>query len=175
MQQKMPSFAELLAETTLIALHLEMCDHYVVDEEVDDFTRRQATGQRDADPASPNGAPWVAKIREATARGVAVRRVRIISEPASDYIRYEHAATDVNTPAGEEVRWLPRTSASDLALPESDYWVFDDRVVRFHYFTGDGRWTYDELRDEPQVVKLCRDAFDAAWDRAVPHEDYRLA
>ncbi len=175
MQQKMPSFAELLAKTTLTALHLEMRDHYLVDEEADDFAQWQATGRRDADPASPYWSAWVAKIREATARGVAVRRVRIISEPASDYVRYEHAATDVNTLAGEEVRWLARTSASDLALPGNDYWVFDDRVVRFHYFAGDGRWTYDELRDEPQVVKLCRDAFEAVWDRSVPHEDYRLA
>ena len=175
MPPKMPSFAELLTETTLTALHLEMRDHYLVDEEADDFAQWQATGQRDADPTSAYWAPWVAKIREATARGVAVRRVRIISEPASDYVRYEHAATDVNTLAGEEVRWLTRTQASDLLLPPNDYWVFDDRVVRFHYFAGDGRWTHDELRDEPHVVKLCRDAFDAAWDRSVPHEDYRLA
>jgi hypothetical protein len=175
MPQKLPSFAELLNKTRLTALHLEMRDQYLVDEEADDFVRWQATGQRDADPNSAYWAPWVSKIREATARGVAVRRVRIISEPASDYVRYEHAATDVNTLAGEEVRWLARTSASDLALPGNDFWVFDDWAVRFHYFAGNGRWTYDELRDEPQVVKLCRDSFEAAWERSTPHEDYRLA
>ena len=174
MPQNIPPFAELLAATSFTALHVEMRDHYVVDEEAADFTHWRETGQRDTDPASPYWAPWVAKVRDATARGVAVRRVRIISEPASDYIRYEHAATDVNTLAGEQVRWLPRTQASDLCLPSNDYWVFDERAVRFHYFAGDGRWTHDELREDPEVIKMCRHAFEAVWDRAVPHEDYRI-
>lgn len=173
MPQNIPSFAELLAATSFTALHVEMHDFYTVDEEAADFSMWQQTGRRDADPTSEYWAPWVAKIRDATARGVAVRRARIVSEPLSDYIRYEHAATDVNTLAGEEVRWLPRTRASDLCLPGNDFWVFDDRVVRFHYFAGDGRWTHDELCDASHVIKMCRDAFEAVWDRAVPHEDYR--
>ncbi|MFC1439072.1 DUF6879 family protein [Streptacidiphilus sp. N1-10] len=175
MPQKIPPFAELLAATTSTALHLEMRDHYQVDEEADDFARWRQTGQRDADPASPYWASWVAKVRDATARGVAVRRARIISIPASAYIRYEHAATDVNTLAGEQVRWLLRTEASDLCLPGNDFWVFDDRAVRFHYFAGDGTWTYDELREETEVVKMCRASFEAVWERATPHEDFQIS
>ena len=174
MPPKLLPFAELLAATTSTALHLEMRDQYMVDEEAADIARWRETGQRDTDPESPYWAPWVAKIRDATARGVAVRRARIVSEPVSEYVRYEYAATDVNTLAGEEVRWLSRTRASDLCLPGNDFWVFDDRVVRFHYFGGDGRWTYDELCDDSQVVKMCRASFEAVWDRAVPHEDFRL-
>lgn len=30
-----------------------------------------------------------------------------------------------NVKAGEEVRWLPRRQASDLALPGNDFWLFD--------------------------------------------------
>ena len=174
MPQNIPPFAELLSATSFTALHIEMRDHCTVEEEVADFLRWRETGERDVDPASAYWAPWVNKVRDATARGVAVRRVRIVSEPVSDYIRYEHAGTDVNTLSGEEVRWLPRTRASDLCLPGNDFWVFDDRAVRFHYFAGDGSWTHDELCDEAAVVKMCRDAFDAVWDRAVPHEDYRI-
>jgi hypothetical protein len=174
-QNPPPPFADLLASTTVSALHLETRDLYVVDEEADDFAAWRATGHRDVDPASPDWAPWVAKIREATARGVAVRRARVISEPASDYIRYEHAGTDVNTLAGEQVRWLTRTRASDLCVPLNDFWLFDDRLVRFHHFAGDGRWTYDELSDDPAVAKICRAAFDAVWERAIPHEDFRLS
>ena len=174
MSQNLPPFAELLANTHVTALHLEMRDHYQVDEEAADFALWRETGNRDTDPASPYWAPWVAKIREATARGVAVRRARVVSEPTSDYIRYEHAGTSVNTLAGEEVRWLLRTQASDLLLPVNDFWLFDDRLVRFHYFAGDGTWTHDELRDDEQVVKLCRAAFDTVWERATPHEDFRL-
>jgi hypothetical protein len=174
MPQKIPTFAELLAATSFTALHMEMRDHYQVDEEADDMARWRETGVRDVDPTSPGWGPWIAKVRDATARGVAVQRVRIISEPTSEYIRYEHAGTDMNTLAGEEVRWLPRTQVSDLCLPGNDFWVFDDRLVRFHYFAGDGQWLYDDLRDEADVIKLCRNSFEAAWERAVPHEDYRI-
>jgi hypothetical protein len=56
-------------------------------------------------------------IRAAVARGVRIRRVRVVSEPLSDYLRWEHACTAVNIEAGEDIRWLPRTKAADLMLP----------------------------------------------------------
>jgi hypothetical protein len=80
-----------------------------------------------------------------------------------------------NLAAGEQVRWLPRRNASDLALPGNDFWLFDGTAVLFNYFSGDGTAAGTELRDEPAVVKLCAAAFEAVWDRAVPHEDYRPA
>ena len=35
-------------------------------------------------------------VRAAVARGVMIRRVRVISEPLSDYLLWGHACTDVN-------------------------------------------------------------------------------
>src|SRR5262245_37317711 len=81
---------------------------------------------------------WLDLVREVTARGVQVRRTRIISEPASEYIRFEHATTDSNVTAGEQVRWLPRRRASDLALPGNDCWIVDGTTVLINHFTGDG-------------------------------------
>ena len=80
-----------------------------------------------------------------------------------------------NLAAGEQVRWLPRQMASDLALPGNDFWLFDGAAVLFNYFSGDGAAVGTELRDEPAVVKLCASAFETVWDRAVPHEQYRPA
>ncbi|GAA3059460.1 hypothetical protein FHS39_003808 [Streptomyces olivoverticillatus] len=51
---------------------------------------------------------------------------------------------------------------------------FDDRLVRFSHFTGDGASTGGEMLDDPAVVKLCASAFEAVWERATPHEDWRL-
>lgn len=69
-------------------------------------------------------------MKKATARGVVVRRARIVSEPLSDYCRFEYDVTGpVNLAGGEEVRWLPRRRASDIALPGNDFWVlsaYDD-------------------------------------------------
>jgi hypothetical protein len=116
---------------------------------------------------------WVDLVGETIARGVTWRRARIVSEPVTEYIRYEHETTTiVNVPAGEQVRWLPRRLASDLALPGNDFWVFDGRLARFTHFTGDGDYGPHELNDEPAVVKLCADAFEAVWERAIDHADY---
>ena len=67
-----------------------------------------------------------------------IRRARIVSEPVSEYIRFEYDITFTNVEAGEDVRWLPRRRASDLLLPGNDFWVFDDRLVLWNHFTGEG-------------------------------------
>jgi hypothetical protein len=85
---------------------------------------------------------WYDLIVAAVARGVEVRRARIISEPVTDFIRHEYEVTpDLNIRAGERVRWLPRRLASDLAL------------VRFGYFAGDGTYLGHEMVDDPTVVQ----------------------
>ncbi|MFE5710499.1 DUF6879 family protein [Streptomyces sp. NPDC056501] len=171
-----PRFDQLLAAAQRSAVHLEMRDGYAVNDEAEDYRRWQETGERDADPDSAYWAPWVDMVRQATARGVVVRRARIISEPVSDYIRYEHAGTTVNVVAGEDVRWLPRRRAADLMLPGADLWIFDGEQVLLNHFTGSGEWATPplELRTEPDLVKACVDAFAAVWERAVPHLQYEI-
>ncbi|WP_374222896.1 DUF6879 family protein [Streptomyces sp. MBT65] len=121
--------------------------------------------------------PWLTLISDVTSRGVLVRRARIVSEPVSDYVRFEHHLTGANIAAGEEVRWLPRRRASDLALPGNDFWLFDDEVAVFHHFDGDGELAPDdeEVRTDGAAVKLCAEAFAAVWARAVAHGDYKVA
>ncbi|MCW7945151.1 hypothetical protein AAW14_24845 [Streptomyces hygroscopicus] len=175
MPRKVPGFDELLDGAQRSAVHLEMRDTYGVASEADDFARWKRTGERDADPGSSYWAPWVELIRRTVARGVAVRRARIVSEPVSEYIRYEHAATDVNMAAGEQVRWLARRRASDIALPGNDFWLIDGRLIRWNHFTGDGASAGGEISEDPAAAKLCADAFEAVWERAVPHEEYKIS
>jgi hypothetical protein len=131
--------------------------------------------RRPYDRSAPDAA-WHALVGSVIQRGATVRRARIISKPATDYIRFEHEVTPAaNIAAGEHVRWLSRPQASDLALPGNDFWLFDGTAVLFNYFSGDGAPAGTELRDEPAVVKLCAAAFEAVWDRAVEHGEYRLA
>ena len=115
---------------------------------------------------------WHQVIAEVTDRGVEVRRARIVSEPISDYVRFEYDLTHRNVTAGERVRWLPRRQATDLALPGNDFWLFDERLVLVNHFTGEGESAFHETTTDPSVVKLCASAFEAVWDRATPHEDY---
>jgi hypothetical protein len=157
------------------AVHLETRDCYSRTDPM--FISWQA-GHRD-DPANRDSwwRPWLSLVAEARARGVSIRRAQIVSEPASEYIRFEHGITFMNVAAGEDVRWLPRRQASSLLLPGNDYWVFDGRLVLWNHFTGEGEVSPDgrELADDPETVKTCAAAFESVWDRAVPHAEYRLA
>jgi hypothetical protein len=173
---EVPSFDELLNRTRRSAVHLEMRDAYGVDDESSGFAQWLRTGERDNDPSSDYWRDWVEQIASAVARGVVIRRARIVSEPVTDYIRYEHSGTVVNLASGEQVRWLPRRLASDITLPGNDFWVFDEETVVFNHFTGDGGWADPdrELRDEPAVAQLCNSAFEAVWERAVPHEMFSV-
>ncbi len=70
------------------------------------------------------------------------------------------------------MRWLPRRLASDIALPGNDFWLFDEQVVRFNHFTGEGTSAGPEIRSDPKTVELCTAAFEAVWQRAIPHEHF---
>ncbi|MEU9710048.1 DUF6879 family protein [Streptomyces sp. NPDC047967] len=175
-QSDAPGFEELLAAALHSACHLEMRDVYGVGDEADDFKRWERSGERDTDPQSQYWAPWVDLIGRTTGRGVVMRRARIVSEPVTTYIRYEHAGASVNVHAGEDVRWLPRRQASDIALPGNDFWLFDRTAVLFNHFAGDGNWSEPkwEVRTDPAVVQLAASAFESVWERGIPHEKYTL-
>ncbi|MEU8893269.1 DUF6879 family protein [Streptomyces sp. NPDC048442] len=173
MSQTDLAFVELLANTRHSAVHLEMRDSYGIGEETSEFGRWRAGWYPDRDRASWWG-DFHTWVRDATLRGVEFRRARIVSEPVSEYIGYEHACTYQNVEAGELVRWLPRRKASDIALPGNDFWLFDDSVVMWNHFTGDGASAGPELDERPEVAKLCASAFATVWERATPHEDYRI-
>lgn len=163
-----PTFDELLNSCTTQAAHLEMRDGY---SRQDPIFLDWLAG-RDTDPIQ-HERDWYDLATKTIKRGVAIRRARIVSEPHSDWIRHEYETTPkLNLKAGEEVRWLPRRQASALALPGNDFWLFDDRVVRFGYFAGNGDYVGEEVTDDPAVVALCRDAFAAVWERAVDHHQY---
>jgi hypothetical protein len=167
---KVPQFSELIAATSVSAVHLEMRDQYTPDDPV--FLGWLATGHV-TDPAEPD---WYALVRAQVARGISFRRARVVSEPLSDYVHFEYECTSgLNIAAGEQVRWLPRKRASDLCLPGNDYWVFDNRVVRISHFAGNGDFIDDELSEDPAIVKHCASAFEAVWERAIDHADYRPA
>ena len=49
------------------------------------------------------------------------------------------------------------------------------QVVLWNHFAGDGSWVGEERCDDLAVAKLCATSFDAAWERAIPHEAYQPA
>ncbi len=169
-----PTFRELLAQCTRSAVHLEMRDAYAVDYEAGPFADWRAGHRLDPADRATWWRPWLDLVVETADRGVVMRRARVVSEPVSEYIRYEHSSTFTNVVAGEQVRWLPRRQASALSLPGNDFWLFDGQLVQWNHFAGDGSSQGPELNDDPDTVKLCARAFDAVWELAVPHDQYKI-
>jgi hypothetical protein len=166
---KVPPFSGLIAATTRSAVHLEMRDAYTPD---DPAFLNWLAGRPVPAPA---GSDWYELVRAHADRGVRFRRARVVSEPLADYIRFEYESTALNVAAGEQVRWLPRRRGAGLLVPLNDYWVLDDRLVRFGYFAGNGDFLGDELTDDPAIARACAEAFEAVWERAIPHDEYRPA
>ncbi|OIV37461.1 hypothetical protein BIV57_10860 [Mangrovactinospora gilvigrisea] len=164
---------EHLAKAERSAVHLETRDAYMLTDP--GFIAWQDGRRLDPKDRASWWGGWHDAVADAAGKGVRLRRARIVSEPVTDYIRYEYDVTFTNLAAGEEVRWLPRRRASLIALPGNDFWLFDEQVVVFNHFAGDGRSGGMELCGDPAAARLCTDAFEAVWNRAVPHADYRPA
>jgi hypothetical protein len=165
------TFADLLAGCTRSAVHLELRDRY------DDNPRIEAWRQGSRFDWRDRKSWWTdyhQAIEDAVSRGVIVRRVRIVSEPVSEYIRWEHYTTTAIVLAGERVRWMPRRRTTDIALPGNDFWLFDGSLLRVHHFDGDGNVVEDELTTDPRSIALCASAFDSVWERAVAHDQYHV-
>ncbi|MGP3924481.1 DUF6879 family protein [Streptomyces sp. 8N616] len=169
---KAPTFEELLASVRHSAVHLEMRDGYMTSDPA--YIAWQEGKLTDPVGGDPEFEEWLTRVRAATDRGVVIRRARVFSVPVSDYIKFEHYVSDANVKAGEQIRWLPRRRATDIAFPGNDFWVFDNELVLVLHFTGDGESAPDwmELTTDPKILSLCTSAFEAVWERAIPQAEY---
>ncbi|MGH3341346.1 MAG: DUF6879 family protein [Carbonactinosporaceae bacterium] len=155
------------------AFHLEMRDEYNVEDEVEPLRNWRNGEWRDPE-AAEWWEPWLMKMRNATNAGKRVRRLRIVTEPITDYTRFLWEGTRYNVSAGEDVRWLPRHLVPEgTVFPENDFWLFDESWVAFNYFNEDERSMRMERVTDPSAVELCMRISDRLWPLAVPHNEYK--
>jgi hypothetical protein len=153
------------------ALHLEMRDVYAAADH-SRFRRWLAGEAFDPEEEAEWWKPWREMMRRHREAGRILRRLRVVSEPVTDYIRFEWLDAAELVRAGEDVRWLPRQRASALLLPGNDFWCFDAETVVFTHFSGDGEVQGYDLTGDPALVAGSIAAFEEAWTIAVPHGEY---
>ncbi len=161
-------FEVLLVSFGREAVHLEMRDAYGTAVELPHMAQ-WAAGEPD-DLEWLQG--WCAALREHVKAGKSVRRARIVSEPLSDYQRWSYSIAYPMVEAGEDIRWVPRGLVSSVALPGNDYYLFDDRLAVFLLYSGNGLAQGKFSSADPDVIRLCRSAFEAAWKLSIPHREY---
>ena len=97
------------------AFRLELLDRYDSPGTQDRLARFLA-GEPD-DPAIRAG--WDALLADLRRAGKSISRVHVVSEPLTDYLRFELAFYAGSVAAGEDVRILPRARTADMSLPRS--------------------------------------------------------
>jgi hypothetical protein len=162
-------FERLLVSFERDAIHLETRDAYGTAVELP-YMAKWAADEPD-DLAWLEG--WCESLREHVKAGRSVRRARIVSEPLSDYQRWSYSIAQPMVDAGEDIRWVPRRLVSSLALPGNDYYLFDDRLAVFLIYAGNGLAVDRVASTDPDDLRLCRSAFEAVWQLAIPHRDYQ--
>ncbi|MBF6065213.1 hypothetical protein IU500_28425 [Nocardia terpenica] len=162
------AFNELFHRAKLEAFHLEVQDTYETPEESEPF--RHFLSGRDDDYAWLRD--WLDLVTKTTARGVRIKRARVVTVPHTDYVRWSLQVAWQNTRAGEEIRYLPRHTIDADKLTADDWWLFDNSVVGFTVFEPSGRWAGAAVTTDSRIVDLARGVKDQVWSAAIPLEDY---
>jgi hypothetical protein len=163
------AFLKLFRDVEHTAYRLEVRTSYGIPEE-DAPYRQFLAGE---DPGLEWFEPWLNLMREETAKGKRVERVRVIDTPPSDYLRFELWGTPYNLAAGEDIRYLERDQAAALDLPTYDYWLFDSRIVARLQFGEHDRFLGVLLSDDPADVLRHVQRQGAAWHHAITFETYQ--
>ncbi|CCF61780.1 DUF6879 family protein [Nocardia cyriacigeorgica] len=161
------AFLDLFRQAERSAFHLETKDAYDVAEE-DPQLERFLDGHDDDDYEWFR--PWLDLMRDATSKGIAVSRVRVVTVPLTDYHRWLLSITPENQHAGEDIRYLARHRAGDV--PSDDWWLFDDSVVAYNLVDGSGRAIGVGVTDDPHTVDRCRSVRQRLWEIATPYAEF---
>jgi hypothetical protein len=167
--------AEMFRTFRESAFHLETREFYAMTNERDAFQRFL-----DGHPLSPAGLPWwqtwLDQMRELARQGKRIGRVRVLSEPPSDYQRWELWGTSWHIKAGEEIRYMSRRRAEQIGLPLNyDWWLFDDERLIVTRFTDSGEIAEKSLITDPGIIAQHRAWRDLAVRNATTAETFAAA
>lgn len=162
-------FDDLLRNFTDSSVHLETRDAYGTAVELP-YMAKWAAGEHDDLSWLDD---WCTTLKEHTGAGKIVHRARIVSEPLSDYQRWSYSIAQPMVDAGEDIRWVPRRAVSSVAIPGNDFYLFDNELVVFLIYAGNGLGVDKVTSTDQHDIELCRTAFENIWKYAIPHRDYQ--
>jgi hypothetical protein len=166
-------FGELFTSFEHTAFRLEARESYAgVGYEVEPFTRWLAGEKVKWDTEDR----WMSNVRAARLAGKRFARVRVVSEPWSEYTRYALWSCLDNLQAGEEIRYMPRTQASEIGIPAAepgyDYWLFDSKLLVLLRYDDSNTPLPSEVVDLPAAIVEHNYWRDAAWHHAAPVAEF---
>jgi len=125
--------------------------------------QRFMAGEREGQPAR---AFWDGLLAEARRAGKSMSRVHVVSEPLTNYLRWELDYYRGSVAAGEDIRIIPRARAAGLDLPGFDFWLFDGRAAAVMVYDERGAWLHSEIVTDLGFVAACCHWRDVAMHHA---------
>lgn len=117
-------------------------------------------------------ADWVDYVGGLRQRGIRFERVRMVTDPPTEYLRMQIDYSTMNVAAGEDLRWIPGAVASRLGVPGYDFYVFDDRLVAELVFDATGQLSAVLTTGDQEVVNKHCAWRNLIWSNAIPHDQY---
>lgn len=163
-----PEFVQFARSYKHTAYRLEVRDNYA-----DPGEAEHVRGFLAGEPADDSWMEdWMGLILRRTLEGQHIERVRVVSEPWSDYTRFGLNLSRLNVAAGEDIRYMSRDRAAELGLPEYDYWLLDShKMCILRHDDRDVLLGADVIHD-PAVVVEHAHYRDIAWHYALPRAEY---
>lgn len=115
---------------------------------------------------------WSIMVGRHRATGRLFQRIRVMEEPLTPYNRFMIYCGRSNVQVGEDIRYLPRSAANALELPDHDFWVFDQARMTELRFVADGRLLGHDLITDPAIVARHEEWVERAATAAIPSADY---
>jgi hypothetical protein len=127
-------------------------------------------------PPDPGKEEWTVLVRAAQRDGRTFQRVHVVTEPLTDYMRFELTwGYAPNVTAGEDIRIVSVGPGEcwPADLPHYDFWLFDAAALyRTRYHPDGTTWLgVEHLRDPDDVLRACQWR-ETALDLGVPWERY---
>jgi Family of unknown function (DUF6879) len=168
-----PEFDALFTNFEFTAYRLEALQRYDVSYEIEPYRAFTEGRPRPRDTAKN---AWTAMLKDAVRNGKIVQRVHLVSEPLTNYLRYElEWSYPPNVEAGEDIRILPAHLGTGYLAPLRilrDYWLFDSHDLWVMEYGPDGKFLAIEQVTDPGVIVARAFQRDAALHYAIPYADY---
>ncbi len=114
--------------------------------------------------------PWFDRVKAYVASGRSVGRVHVVTQPLTDYLRFEFEYYRHNVEAGEAVRILDVTNRANPLEGVQDFWMFDrSRIVLMHYESDGTQVNREVYEGDPEPF---REYQHIALTESVPFEEY---
>lgn len=171
MNSDLTALGHLMDRAQHSLFRLETLDHYDVGSDGNDF-QRYLRGEDGPDMVRKG--VWHKTLEGYRDRGVSVSRVHVVTQPLTDYLRYEFDWGYAYNLGHEDIRILDVTQQP--APPEldgiGDFWLVDGREAAIMHYDTAGRYLGFDTAP-PAESRRYPAAADLAWRLAVPFTDYR--